>query len=577
MADGPATGTGLARGFAAGGPLDAALPGPDLIRALDEASGPRRRCGGASDDEAFGMLGQWDAAEAWCASGKLGVIRALIRRRLPPGEKLSSAAAEGLIQEVSNQIGISLRAASALISLSADLETRLVLTREALDAGVISLAKARIIAEAAAVLDDEHAAAAETLIADQLARKTPGQIAALIGRAVVKVDPKGAAKRRERAQRENARVQFWREHAGTAALAAFGLPPDEALAANQHIQDRALAYQAAGLPGTIDQLRVRAFLDSLTGIDSRPAPAPGTTAPAPGTTAAVPDTVASDTTASVSDPASAPDTDAAPDTSASTATGTAGTAGTGAGGPGLAAATMLTVPLATLLGLAENPGDAYGWGALDPALARQLAARAACHPGSTWCVTVTDDQGHAVGHGCARSAGTRRKPGKGTPGRGTPGNPGSAPPPGTRDGPAIAFTRTDDHGPPGGYGTWQLRIAGRDYTVSLLPIPVTECDHRYETAGYRPGTLLRHLTEVRDGQCTQPTCVRAARRCDFEHAVPYHKGGRTCACNGGCRCRRDHRVKQSPGWTVTQPRPGYHQWTTPSGRTFTSEPMRYPI
>lgn len=28
---------------------------------------------------------------------------------------------------------------------------------------------------------------------------------------------------------------------------------------------------------------------------------------------------------------------------------------------------------------------------------------------------------------------------------------------------------------------------------------------------------------------------------------------------------------------VTQPMPGYHQWTAPSGRTFTTEPMRYPI
>ena len=113
--------------------------------------------------------------------------------------------------------------------------------------------------------------------------------------------------------------------------------------------------------------------------------------------------------------------------------------------------------------------------------------------------------------------------------------------------------------------------------MKLVPIPVTDCDHRYESAGYRPSAVLRHLIEVRDGQCTQPTCARAARRCDFEHAVPWDQGGRTCGCNGGCRCRRDHRVKQSPGWKVTQPRPGYHQWTTPSGRTYTAGPMRYPI
>ena len=45
--------------------------------------------------------------------------------------------------------------------------------------------------------------------------------------------------------------------------------------------------------------------------------------------------------------------------------------------------------------------------------------------------------------------------------------------------------------------------------------------------------------------------------------------------NAGARSRRCHHVKQSPGWTVTQPKPGWHQWTTPTGRTYTQEPWRY--
>ena len=280
---GGSPGGSAARGFASGGPLDAALPDAALVRELDRASGPARRCEGAADDEIAGMLGRWEATEAWCAAAKLGVITALIRRRERPGAGparrggLPRGWVEGLTQEVSCELAVSLRAADALISLAAALDTRLVLTREALAGGVISLAKARIIAEATAVLDDDRAAAAETLIAGQLAGKTPGQIAALIARAVVQVDPDGARKRRERAQQEDARVRFWREHAGTAALAAFGLPADEALAANQHIQDRALAYRAAGMAGTLDQLRVRAFLDAINGA---PAPAP-TRAPTP--------------------------------------------------------------------------------------------------------------------------------------------------------------------------------------------------------------------------------------------------------------------------------------------------------
>src|SRR5580700_2678489 len=48
--------------------------------------------------------------------------------------------------------------------------------------------------------------------------------------------------------------------------------------------------------------------------------------------------------------------------------------------------------------------------------------------------------------------------------------------------------------------------------------------------------------------------------------VPYDKGGETDACNAGARSRRCHQVKQMPGWTVTQPKPGWHVWTTPTGQ-----------
>ena len=152
-------------------------------------------------------------------------------------------------------------------------------------------------------------------------------------------------------------------------------------------------------------------------------------------------------------------------------------------------------------------------------------------------------------------------------------------PPASRDGPVArwAFTARDDPGPPGGYGTWTLTLpGGRELTVKLGPVPVTDCDHRYESHAYQPSDTLRHLVQVRDGTCTFPTCSRHARESDFEHAVPFDKGGRTCTCNGSARSRRCHRVKQSPGWTVTQPEPGRHQWITPAGRTYTQGPMRYP-
>jgi hypothetical protein len=42
---------------------------------------------------------------------------------------------------------------------------------------------------------------------------------------------------------------------------------------------------------------------------------------------------------------------------------------------------------------------------------------------------------------------------------------------------------------------------------------------------------------------------------------------------------RDHDPGPPGGlgsWTLTLPRPGWHQWTTPTGRTYTQGPKHYP-
>jgi hypothetical protein len=83
--------------------------------------------------------------------------------------------------------------------------------------------------------------------------------------------------------------------------------------------------------------------------------------------------------------------------------------------------------------------------------------------------------------------------------------------------------------------------------------------------------------EIRDGNCVQAGCARPAARCDYEHAIPFENGGKTCACNGSPKCRHDHKIKQSPGWDAIDILPGFHQWTVPSGRTYTQGPKQYPV
>ena len=227
---------------------------------------------------------------------------------------------------------------------------------------------------------------------------------------------------------------------------------------------------------------------------------------------------------------------------------------------GFAGRVTLTAPLATLARLADRPGELAGR-PHRPVAGRDLATAAAQNPKTTWCVTVTDKHGHAIGHGCARpepSSHTKRA---------GPGPPG------------FTFTPASRDGPPGGYGTWILRAPGDgpDLRVTLDPIDTGPCDHRFQAAGHDPGVKLRHLTQVRHATCTSPICRRPAAQCDFEHNVPYEAGGRSCLCNGGPKCRHDHRVKQHPKWKVDQLPDGTFRWTTPAGRTYTTEPTRYPI
>jgi hypothetical protein len=242
----------------------------------------------------------------------------------------------------------------------------------------------------------------------------------------------------------------------------------------------------------------------------------------------------------------------------------------------------VTVPLVTLHGRAARAGENRLLGPLDPALARDLAAAAARSPASRWEVTVVDDHGYAVGHGIAR------------PRRGSKPRPRPPGPAGCALPARVNITVTETRlrqlagqprsgAPPGDWelapraaGTWALTLpGGRELAVRFDVVPTHECDHQHEVSGYQPGERLRRLVQVRDQECTFPTCSRPAGDSDFEHAVPYDKGGRTDACNAGARSRRCHQVKQSKGWTVTQPRPGWHTWTTPTGRTYTQEPWRY--
>ncbi len=135
----------------------------------------------------------------------------------------------------------------------------------ALDNGRLNPGKVKMVIEETDVLlePDKLGQAEELILAGLDTCSTWLDLQRLVQRAVVTVDPDGAERRRERAEREHARVRFWREAAGTCALQGAGLPTDEALKAHAHVDQRAQQYRAAGIKRQIDILRVAAYLDLL--------------------------------------------------------------------------------------------------------------------------------------------------------------------------------------------------------------------------------------------------------------------------------------------------------------------------
>ena len=621
--DSPAGGTpggepglpGLAARFEHGGPWETAAPSAALAFALERAAGPEDLYDGAETDALVGIARQWAAVESWAAAGKLAALRAmmhedsggrpLLRRRsdLPHGWD------DSLTYEISGALAMGPVSAGNLASLAWALGTRLAGTGRLLAGGTLTMSKAKLVAQLFGPLDEEEAARAEALVLGELAGKTYPQVERLAWRAALAVAPDVAERRRSAAEREQARVTVFREDSGAVGLSGRDLPAAEALAGHANVVARAGEYEASGaFPGqSTGRLQALAYTDLLNGISAQDRIAFARTAAAQPPAGHGPDD-ADDGDSDGPDGKDGPGPSGkdgggghcGPDSGDQTGPDSDGESGSDGSydphAPG-SALTEVAVPLATLQGRAERTGDSRLLGPVDPALARDLAAAAARSPASRWELTIVDEHGYAIGHGLARPARrSSQEPPTGPARRARP-----QPPPARLASCAlparvnITITQTLLHqlqaqaaqprpgAPPGGWqlipskpGTWTLTLpGGQRLTVRFDVVPVHACDHRYRVNSYLPGDRLRRLVQVRDHTCTWPPCSRPARESDFEHAVPYHKGGKTDACNAGARSRRCHQVKQLPGWTLTQPRPGWHVWTTPTGRTYVQEPWRY--
>lgn len=379
----------------------------------------------------------------------------------PPGDRNAPVVRletvdEFAVFEVAAALTWTRRAAELQVSLAWSLVERLPGVHAALSAGAIDLPKARVLEEETCGLADLAARSVCARMLPAAAGLTTGQLRTRLRRLVVAEDPDAARVRQVRAVGER-RVCAELDHDGTMSITALGLPAGRAAAAMERVRAIAAAARRAGDPRSVDQLAADTVLDLLDG--SAPAAWP---APRRGVV-------------------------------------------------------ELTVPMTTLIGLADEPGELRGWGPVVDDIARQVVTQ---QPQARWLFRVTDEQGRLVAHGTTQSP--------------------------------------DDHRRP----TRRRRTA-----------PVDRCrSGGGRAAPRRPGTDVAEFVRARDITCRAPGCRRPASSCDVDHTVAVADGGTTHPANLGMLCRFHHRAKHEGGWRVRQREPGVFHWTSPLGRRYTVRP-----
>ena len=548
-------------------------PGPVLSALTEQAAGDLGRL---TDNQVIGAMSAARRLAARAAYLELTAVAEFTRRR---EAQLADATARRVPRgcrdgefpdaELAYELVTSSNAARDQMDLATDLETRLPRTWAALGAGRIDEYRARLIWRPTRCLSDADAADADELLAglapglryDQLARKATA--------VAMKLDPEAFKRGKEKERRDRQRVVAGREESGNAFLSARELAIEDALASKAHIDALAVMLRRGGLPGTLQHLRVLAFNDLTQGrspLDRLTSPPPtgqGGLGPSGGASQAhsVPcgDTGAGEgghdsTDAGDSGDASwdgypdmpewqherrgTTEDDDHPDDAPATP------AGPPAPFPALI---NLTVPAGNIFGWSSAPGEAGSWGLTDPDDTRRLvqaASAASPHP------LVLHPPRARRHRGRAR---LRPRPAPLDPAAARRRNP-------RRTGrPAGRCARRPAARP--------QRHVHPDRQGHLRSPPCQE-------DRYTPSRKLKHLVRARTATCPAPGCGAQAYHNDLDHTLAY-PAGITCQCDLAPPCRRHHRVKQAPGWTLTQPEPGVMRWTTPSGRSYTTRPTVY--
>ena len=453
--------------------------------------------------------------------------------------------------EIACRLGVSRSRAERLLERGEAMLSGALAPTEALHrVGLIDEAKAAVIADRLTGASTETARAVQTEVLPRAPHRTHAQLARDLDRSLTALDPDGARGRRRRntAQRHVSRPRPAGE--GVSEMRML-MPTADAFLVDATLDAVAASARAAGDERTPAQLRADALvgmtLSTLRGCQRDacrrapdPAAAPtGSTAGGPAPTSAV----------------------AAPASATVTATADGRLMPDG-------------VPLEGMLtALSDLVGSSSPW------WTPSGSAPVFPPPGLQVLVDVTIPLDHLVQALEDEPSGSDPPPDP-PPGRGPDSAAGA-------DGPLACGPpahRSPDSGPArceavltmGGRsapipGVTARALAAGGTWRRLVTDPLSGAVLDVGRRRYRPPAALADLVRARDRACTHPGCEIPACRCDLDHIRPWAAGGTTCLTNLTSLCQAHHRLKHTPGWSLTRADDGSLVWRTPSGARYRRE------
>ena len=501
------------------------------------------------DDERIGFVVAWSRvrnyADAMAGEGTAMQLAATTSLG-GPKDAIRISAEELVTAELSAALRVSQGAAADLVFVSDMLARRLKETAAAVRSGAVSWVKASTLANATSSLSTAQARAVEERVLPFAARRTPSQHAAAVRRWVDRIDPAGAAERRQQA-REDVRLTVQHTGAGVGQLFAR-MPAEELDTVWMGADTWARRRKEAGDARSLDVLRVAALTTWAMSFLTHGDPTYCDTTCDPFTPA--PDDEATDP------PGDEPAAPSAP---------------TRHGRP---ATVRLVWDLTSLLGVTEHCGELLDSGAtLPPDAMREILAggvqirRVLIHPATgelldlsprRWTLLPTDKgAAHPAPYELGLILDTHLHTAL------TTGDVSDL----------TADERDLVHRVSAALAAAPADV--RDLVSELLAAALTADDLDNAPGAYPPRADLAEFVGWRDRHPTNPAVGQSSASAgDQDHLVSAGEGGPSSRHNLHSPARRWHRLKTHAGWLAARIGRAV-RWTAPSGRTYLIDPYDF--